>query len=216
VRVCGTVVEIAPGYEIKIGNALALLGFRGTVFVIEPDQKAACHIQDTYHRILPYATVRVVCKPLQEIKVGTDVPCEIDVLVASHPFDDMVIALIAQNIDFFSQEKKQGAEVSPAIKKMYDGIRDEEYENGIRTTTETWKHFIEKIKPHCFIASQYPSHTLTIKGLFKREKSGFIVLEELKRLYKNYLVEQHHKHSFGFKGNPKWWIVIKEPHNINI
>src|SRR3989338_9634385 len=70
----GIVIEVAPGYEPKIGNALALLGFRGTFFLIEPDRKAARHIRDIYRRILPQAKIKTVIKPLQNVMAGTDVP----------------------------------------------------------------------------------------------------------------------------------------------
>src|SRR3989344_1834891 len=206
----GIVIEVAPGYEPKIGNALALLGFRGTIFLIEPDQKTACHIQNIYQRILPQATVKKVIKSLQEVEVGVDIPYGADALVASHPFDDMVIASVVGKIQFFSQEKEDGEKISTRIKKLYDTLKDKDYAHGIETTVATWKRFITKSKPNYFIASQYPSHTLTIKGLVKRQNSGFMVLKQLKSFYKNSLVPQHQEHSFGFKGDPRWWIIVKK------
>lgn len=207
----GTVIEVAPGYEPKIGNALALLGFRGTVFLIEPDREAASHIQNTYQHILPRATVRIVKKTLQGIRTKIDIPCGINALVASHPFDDMVIAHIIGRAGFFSEEREGGAEMSPVMQKLYGGIWNKQYADGARATTAIWKRFIEKSKPHYFIASQYPSHTLTVKGLAKRQESGFLVLEQLKKFYKKYLVEKNYKRSFDFKGDPRWWIVAREP-----
>ena len=56
----GIVIEVAPGYEPKIGNALALLDFRGVIFLVEPDQKAARRIQRIYQKILPHAVVKAV------------------------------------------------------------------------------------------------------------------------------------------------------------
>lgn len=207
----GVIVEVAPGYEPKIGNALALLGFRGTIYLIEPDQKAAYAIQKIYKSILPRATIRVVIKTLENIEVGVDAPAVIDALVASHPFDDMVISSIVGQTSFFSQEKEGGAILSSSLKNIYEKIRDEDYTMGISSTVAAWKNFIEGVKPDYFIASQYPSHTLTIKGLTKRQDSGYTVLNRLKSFYKNSLVRQKQKHSFGYKGDPKWWIVAKEP-----
>ena len=208
----GTVIEAAPGYEPKIGNALALYGFHGTLFIIEPDEKAAHQIESSYRHILPKAAVRTVNKSLQEVTIGTDVPYGANALVASHPFDDMVIALIVEKADFFSQEKESEAGMVPDIQKLYEGIHDKEYLKSIQATTATWKFFVQKSGPQYFIISQYPSHTLAVKGLVKRQNSGFAVLEHLKRFYKDSLVKRHYEDSFGFKGDPKWWIVAREPY----
>ncbi len=206
----GVVVEVAPGYEPKIGNALALFGFHGTIFLIEPDQKTACHIQNIYQQILPHAIVKIVIKSLQRVEIGVDIPCGADALVASHPFDDMVIASMVDQIRLFSEEKEGGENMSPTIKKLYDALKDKDYARGIRTTVATWKHFISKSKPNYFIASQYPSHTLIIKGLTKRQNSGFAVLKQLKNFYKKSLVQQRQEYSFGYKGDPEWWIIVKK------
>lgn len=205
----GTIIEVAPGYEPKIGNALALLGFRGIIFVIEPDPKAAAHIEKIYKKILPEAGVRIIYKSLQEIKQGIDVYGKIDALVASHPFDDMVIASIARKSSFFSEE--HGERVSPEMKKFYDKISDKEYKKAVHATAKTWKIFIARSKPSLFIASQYPSHTLAIKGLIRRQASGFAVLQKLKTIYRRFLIKRHYENGFGFKGDPRWWIVAIDP-----
>jgi hypothetical protein len=207
----GTIIEVAPGYEPKIGNALFLLGFCGTIYLIEPDKKAARDIQKIYQEILPHATVKIVTKFLQDVVVGVDVPYKVDVVVASHPFDDMVVASIISRASFFSQEKKWRNKSSASIQKLYDGLKDKDYERGVQTTVSTWRNFIEVSRPNYFIASQYPSHTLTVKGLAKRQNSGFTVLQELKKFYKYFLIERHHENLFDFKGNPKWWIIAKNP-----
>ncbi len=208
----GTVLEVAPGYEPKIGDALSMLPFTGTLFFIEPDRKAARDIQKIYKKILPHATITAVIKPLEEIRVGIDISVGTDALVASHPFDDMVMASIVGQSSFFSKEKEGGAILSPSMKRMYKKITDKDYVSGIRNTVEIWKNFIEKSKPKYFLASQYPSHTLTVKKLTKRQNSGYTVLGQLKDFYRSSLVQQRHKRSFGFKGDPKWWIITKEPH----
>ncbi|MBI4991895.1 MAG: hypothetical protein HZB99_01640 [Candidatus Harrisonbacteria bacterium] len=210
----GIVIEVAPGYEPKIGNALALYEFQGTVFIIEPDQEAARHIQEVYKKILPGAVIKVITKPLQDVEVGADIPCRADALVASHPFDDMVIAYIMQtNLknNLFSQEKNDGARMSAPIKEFYDAIGDKDYAHGIAAAVVAWKEFIQKLRPACFIASQYPSHMLAIKGLTKRQNSGYAVLDQLKSYYRDSLRIQCHEKLFGHKGNSRWWIIVRNP-----
>lgn len=207
----GVVIEVAPGYEPKIGNALALLGFYGTIFLIEPDAKAARRIRRVYKKIMPHATVKMVIKPLQEIRVGVDVPVGADALVASHPFDDMVIAFLANRTRFFSREKEEKTDTPLSFKKLYDALTDKDYARGIKIVIADWQRFIEESKPGYFAASQYPSRTLMIKGLIQRQNSGFIVLKQLKKLYKHSSTQQHHERPFGYKGDSKWWIVVKNP-----
>ncbi len=207
----GVVVEIAPGHEPKIGVALALLGFRGTIFLVEPDESIIQHIERTYKSILPGATVKIIPKILQKTEVGIDVPCNADVLLASHPFDDMVISSIVEDLSLFSREREGGVNFSDPLKELYAGITDNDYENGVMATAKVWVDFIEKLQPHYFIASQYPSRTLLQKRLYKRQASGFSVLEQLKSVYQNSLKVQPQMQSAGFKGDSKWWIVTENP-----
>lgn len=209
----GVVIEVAPGYEKKIGDALAFLKFRGTVILIEPDEAAAKHVQKLYKSIMPSAKIKVVTKFLQDVEIGRDVPLKIDALLANHPFDDMAIAFAMHDkrASFFSQERKDGVKLTPSVKEIYDSITDKDYIHGILATVVAWKEFVEKLKPGLFIASQYPSHKLTMKNLTKRQNSGFIVIEMLRDYYENFLKRQFETSSFGEKGDPAWWIIAKTP-----
>ena len=204
----GVVVEVAPGYEPKIGNALRLYGFAGSIYLIEPDVLASGHLRDIYKEILPKATVVAVAKTMQALRLGIDIPAKIDVVVASHPFDDMVVGSIVSEDNFFTMEKDSGGEITPEIKKIYDSLTDADYARGVENTGDAWRRFIEKTNPNFFIASQYPSTTLTAKGLAKRQDSGYSVLSRLKSLYKYSLLNQPNNKSLGFKADPKWWIVV--------
>ncbi len=207
----GVVIEVAPGYEPKIGSALFLFGFRGTLFVIEPDKKAASYLQTIYRQLLPKATILFVTKLMQDIECGIDIPYEVDALLASHPFDDMVISYLIKQESFFSEETKDKENVSGAIKKVYDTIKDKDYDHAVKNTVEEWKKFIQKLKPNYLIVSQYPSRTLTIKGLVKRQNSGYAVLDQLKSFYSGSLKIRNHTGAFDFKGDPRWWIVANKP-----
>ncbi|MBI3632399.1 MAG: cyclic nucleotide-binding domain-containing protein [Candidatus Vogelbacteria bacterium] len=211
----GIVVEVAPGYEKKIGDGLALLGFHGTIILIEQDQAAAEYIQKLYQKIMPKAKVLVVPKLLQDTQIGIDIPIKIDALVANHPFDDMAIALAMKGGQdrFFSLEVEDGMELSPQLKEFYDSISSKDYVHGILATILIWKQFIKKLKPGCFIASQYPSRKLGLKGLTKRQNSGIMAMEILKEYYESYLVDINSlvEQNLGQKSEPHWWIVARRP-----
>ncbi|MBI3633016.1 MAG: hypothetical protein HY226_01870 [Candidatus Vogelbacteria bacterium] len=203
----GVVVEIAPGYEPKIGNALAAIDFSGTIYLIEPDTVAAKELAAIYRSILPNAKVVTVLKVMQELKLREDIPEKIDVVVASHPFDDMVMGSIISLPNFFTLEKSGGLRLTPKIKKVYDSLTDEHYVNGVGETVKAWKDFLSKIKPSYFIASQYPSTTLTMKGLTRRQNSGYAVMNLLKSSYKNVLLNEPQNMALFPKADPRWWIV---------
>src|SRR3989338_5401233 len=203
----GAVIEVAPGHEPKICHALSLLRFKGCLFLIEPDAVAAAHALSAYRRILPDACVWAIVKPLQDVRVGMDVPVGVDALVASHPFDDMVIAAILKRPSFFSEEMKERVIISASSHALYDTMRDGDYTVGTIKTVAVWKKCVSRLKPNLFIASQYPSRTLYLKKLLKRQSSCFAVLAQLKKFYKDFLVERDYP-TFGFKGESRWWIVV--------
>ena len=209
----GIIVEVAPGHEPKIGNALALLGFKGTIFLIDSDQEMAKSIYKTYKKVLPKSVIKVIIKPFQNIEVGVDIPSNINALVASHPFDDTVMSCLISDPLFFSREKQDWVNLPDKIKEIYERITDKNYKQAIKRTVVAWKDFIRKVKPKYFIASQYPSHTLEKKGLIERQNSGFAVLDELKDFYKDSLKRQPNLPTFGRKGDERWWIIAKNPCN---
>ena len=210
----GVIVEVAPGYETKIGDALNLLKFKGTIILIEPDKAAATYIQRAYKKIMPVANVKIITKPLQDVKIGVDIPLRVDALVANHPFDDMAIAFAMheKSATFFSKERKDGTDLKPSIKELYDSVSNKDYIHGILATMVVWKDFVQKLKPDLFIASQYPSHKLALKKLNKRQNSGLIIIEMLRDYYENYLKNQYRDNSFGQQGDPAWWIVARKPY----
>lgn len=207
----GTIVEVAPGYEPKVGLALALLGFQGTLLVVEPDPRAARHILAAYQELLPRATVRCVSKPLEHIRAGDDVPSGIDALVASHPFDDMVMASLVPTASFFSDERDGGSKPSTPRGDVYGALTDEDYAKGVQSVVAVWKRAIQTIAPGLVIMSQYPSRTLAQKKLYQRQQSGFAVLEQLREFYGAFLVPTTNRPSFEYKGNPCWWLIVRPP-----
>src|SRR3989338_5895492 len=101
----------------------------------------------------------------------------------------------------------------PRIREIYDGITTGDYIGGILSTTSVWKEFIQKLKPACFIASQYHSEKLSSKGLRQRQNSGLIVRNLLQDFYESYLKKEYRQKSFGRqKGDPAWWIVASRPY----
>ncbi|MBU9888662.1 MAG: cyclic nucleotide-binding domain-containing protein [Candidatus Omnitrophica bacterium] len=212
----GTVVEVAPGYETKIGDGLTLLGFHGTIFLIEPDPSAAAHVEEAYQRAMPGATIKIIAKPLGAVEIGKDIAQPVNFLTANHPFDDMVLAsaLNGAQPSFFSEEKENTVNLTPSEENFYKSISDSDYIHGILSVTASWQQFIQQLKPDYFIANQYPSRKLLRKGLLKRQNSGFIVLEMLRDTYKEHLqvLRENEDRLSGYQWKPSWWVVTFKPY----
>ena len=140
-----------------------------------------------------------------------DVPSGVAAIVANHPFDDMVLGSFVKP-SFFSEERKGGTSLSSSIKKIYDTVSDDDYVRGILMTVTVWKDLIKKMRPACFIASQYPSHRLPEKGLTKRQNSGYMAMQFLRGFYEKCLSLNYDDKSFGCQDEPMWWIITRKPY----
>ena len=85
----GVIVEIGPGRRYKIGNALAKLGFTGTLYIVEPDNVAVKEVVHKCRELMPNATIVPVAKTLQEC--STYIELEVDAIVANHLLDDILM-----------------------------------------------------------------------------------------------------------------------------
>lgn len=196
----GTVMEVAPGREPKIGTALAELRFAGTIILIEPDRNAAASVQEIYRQILPNAKVTLVRKQLQHVEVGSDIPTSIDALVANHAFDDMVMSCILGHPSCPRDEP-------------YPSLTPIDYSQGTKATVLGWKTAIETVAPASLIVSQYPVRILSQPGFEARQNSGFEVLDQLKILYSRYASESdcqggsHYRDDPQWREDPRWWLI---------
>lgn len=207
----GTVVEVAPGHEPKIGTALAMLGFVGTIVLIEPDSSAAAAIHKIYKHMLPNANVRVITKQLQDVQAGTDIPTSIDALLANHAFDDMIMSCILGHTSCPNDEP-------------YPSLTPVDFSRGTKATILAWKNAIETLAPAVCIVSQYPVRVLSQPGFEERQNSGYKVLDHLKVIYEQYASQSSQAHSpigSDYSDNPRWredlrWWLIARFRSIGI
>lgn len=202
------VVEVAPGEEPKVADALRVLSFAGTILLVEPDASVANRIEYLYKQILPNATVRLVAKTLQDVRAGLDIPRRIDTLVANHAFDDMVMSSILGH-------------TAPRSEEPYTSITPAEYSRGIEATVLAWTAAIESLTPASFIASQYPVRLLARPGFELRQNSGFEVLDRLTTLLRDhasgsesevgakYQPDSRWRDDPRWRENPRWWLSAR-------
>lgn len=85
-----SVVEFAPGFRYKIAYALKNIDFNGTIFIIDSNKSVTEFVEKKYSEILPNSKIVVINRDLiDSIKL---LPRNIDLFVANHCIDDMIIS----------------------------------------------------------------------------------------------------------------------------
>lgn len=85
-----SVVEFAPGFRYKIAYALKSINFTGTIYIIDSNTSVIDFVNKRYKEILPNAKIVIINKDLKD-SVSL-LPKEIDLFVANHCVDDMIIS----------------------------------------------------------------------------------------------------------------------------
>ena len=85
-----SVVEFAPGYRWKIAYALKSINFNGTIYIIDSNKNVIDFVKEKYKEILPDATIVPINEDLS--KCIELLPKNIDLFVANHCVDDMIIS----------------------------------------------------------------------------------------------------------------------------
>ena len=91
----GTVVEVGPGSQPKIGMALKEIGFHGRLIVVEPQRESGERVTALYRRLLPDAQVELI-----DAKLADSLPLihgKVDALLANHLLDDMLLGAFMNN-----------------------------------------------------------------------------------------------------------------------
>ena len=92
------VVELAPGYRYKIAYALKQINFNGDLYVVDNNQDVLNYIKDSYNTILPNAKLHLICCDFDVCHFY--LPNEIDLFLANHCIDDMIINEFTKSIKF--------------------------------------------------------------------------------------------------------------------
>ena len=207
----GIVVEIAPGAVNKIGHALDFYGFSGTLYVIEPNTKALNSILGKYKKTLKKAKIIGIRGPLD--KAISLLPEKVDVIVANHPLDDMLL----------------GKSLSPSMFSKYFG---EKYGSSIKRTRRLWNRIsldkkrlkkikseiikeyaslFEKVRPNWVVISQYKSQFFQSHKIFAPDENGLDVLQKLRRKYVKKVVKTKLMGDIKHIEEPSRWLVLKNP-----
>ena len=90
-----TVVEFAPGFRYKVAYALKNINFKGTIYIIDSNKNVLNFVTNKYKSILKDANVVGVNEDL--IEAINYLPTRIDLFLANHSIDDMIISKYLEN-----------------------------------------------------------------------------------------------------------------------
>ena len=98
----GTVIEVGPGSMTKVGEGLKQYEFTGTLIIIEPEPKSLDEVYNKYCLMLPDVKIVKLNITLEDyLTIYDKNPTTIDLCVANHILDDMIIGkYITSNMEF--------------------------------------------------------------------------------------------------------------------
>lgn len=178
----GVVVEIGPGFTDKVGLALARRRFRGTLYVVEPNEQARSWVVGRYRELVAAAEVIAVATPLAT--AGSLLPHRVDGLLMNHLLDDLVLgaALPSHTRERLFQRIRPGqTECLPEIHQTWQrllGAPSMLHDLEQRVLGDL-QQVIEVTNPRLFGASQYPSWFLLNNGLGAVDRRGALLLDRL-------------------------------------
>jgi len=202
----GKIIEIAPGYMNKIGVGLQQYGYKGTIYIIEPNKKSLDTITEKYNQ-LEFNNVISIQSTLD--KAIPSLP-ECDAIVSNHPLDDIIIGKFLDKNSFdklFDNHYESHIDITMthwenlcADSKLLDKIKKE--------TINDWNKIIEKVNPKIVLISQYESHFFQSNNLINPDIHAIEVLQQLRL---NYSEQDYSKILVNNKFIEKYenWMIIK-------
>lgn len=148
-----TAIEFAPGFRIKGAYTLRELNFKGTLYVLDTNEKVLEFIKYIYQIILPETNIICLKKSINDLKY---LPKKVDLFMANHPLDDMII------YEYLGNKSNLAFDNTVDSKKyLYNAWTEILKENKVDEITNIvfneWKYFLQNIDIKLFIISQYKS-----------------------------------------------------------
>ena len=215
-------MEIAPGHSPKVGIGLfqAHPRFRGTLYVVEPDLQALAKITVDYGRLFPNAKIIGHSVTLTSLPTLLLVNGSLDVVLANHPMDDMIIGrdfaagYLDIYMDYFTGMYQEGAseveKLAEEARAWYDLEYTRPHDCALykREVLADWVSMLELIRPRFLAISQYESRTLKEYGLKAPDRLAYDVLTEL-ALQVPVMSDETERILTESGFDPKRWIVSK-------
>lgn len=162
-----SVIDLAPGASAKIEFALSNTGFKGKLFIIEPQKDVSQLLFKKAEKLLPHAEIIV----LNEVFSSVSINEKIDAVFANHPFDDFISAYLTpdkEELDIiFDDISKEDEQVLKLLKTSWN-TSQENIEQAKMAVKTDFENFLKRHKPNALAISQYSS------SYFERNNLGMI------------------------------------------
>lgn len=155
----GRVVEVGPGFTLKVALGLRDHGFRGELFVVEPNSWAREWTRWRYRALLPRARIVPVGHPLAS--AARWLPPSVDAVVMNHLLDDLVLdaALEPARREVVFRAMRPGAVCLDEVTQVWHRLRKDPAAFraiGDRIVRELCA-FYSVLDPGLLALTQYPS-----------------------------------------------------------
>jgi hypothetical protein len=174
-----TVVEIAPGFRYKIAYALKNINFAGDLYIIDTSEDVIEYIKNKYKEILPNANIICINKKFGESV--SDVPNKIDLLLANHCIDDLIIS---EYIDSTYNDNLIAKDFKEILIDAWKKLKQDE-EKVMEITSNvylTFKNFFEAKQINMIMMGQYKSNLYFKDELEEMNKITENCFEQIKEL----------------------------------
>ncbi len=141
------------GFRYKIAYALQEINFSGDLFVIDVSEDVLKYVKDKYCEILPDANVICINKNFEDS--FEEVPEEIDLLLANHCIDDMIISNYLEGKGMYGEDESKDVITNAWISLGKDQQKTQEI---IEKIYDTFNGFFNKKNIKLVLMSQYKSN----------------------------------------------------------
>lgn len=174
-----TVVEIGPGTSLKIGYALARLGFQGEFYLVDASKKVLDILKPKYEALLPQAKIICVSSPAENCR--DRLPKQMDFLLASHIIDDMIL-YHERSDEVLSWAESYTHAPADILKKTWAELEHDAARLILAkgAAANTLFDFVRNLDLRGVILNQYPSSTFYDHGMGSLNDHAYDVLETLK------------------------------------
>jgi hypothetical protein len=179
----GELAEAGPGFTLKIGLGLKEYGFRGLLYVIEPDARAREWIVPRYRDLLPRARVIPVASRLGSS--ASALPPRLDALLMNHLLDDLVLeaATPEKRRGAIFGNMHRGARCRRDVRSTWHrlAMRPAEFAAASRSVIDALCLVCRQNRPKLLGISQYPSWFQARHGLSAVDRMVAPLLHQLVR-----------------------------------
>jgi hypothetical protein len=176
-----TVIEFAPGFRFKVAYALKKLKFKGTLYVIDTNEKVLDFVKNKYQEILPNANI--ICLDKNLIDSIDLLPNNVDLFLSNHCIDDVLISKCLKEEEaksVFNNEEGAKQLLINTWNRINDTQELIEYKKSIR---DEFKMFFENIKFRFIVLSHYKSIYYSNQNNYIEESTRDIFLSLKEKIY---------------------------------